>query len=47
VNNVPGKGELEKFWREIYGKKVQHNKEKGWIKKTIPTTSKRGIEPNM
>jgi len=33
VNNVPGKGEVEKFWREVYGKRVQHNVEKGWIKK--------------
>jgi hypothetical protein len=31
VNNAPGK-EVENFWREIYGKKFQHNGEAGWIK---------------
>jgi len=32
VNNAPGKVEVENFWRKIYGKKVQHNGELGWIK---------------
>jgi hypothetical protein len=32
VNNAPGKKEVENFWREIHGKKVQHNGEAGWIK---------------
>ena len=32
LNNAPGKEEVEKFWREIYGKKFQHNGEAGWIK---------------
>ena len=31
---IPGKEEVENFWREIYGKKVQHNGEAGWMKKT-------------
>jgi len=29
VNNAPGKEEVENFWREIYGKKIQHNGEAG------------------
>jgi tetrahydromethanopterin S-methyltransferase subunit B len=33
VNNAPGREEVENFWRKIYGKKVQHNREAGWIKK--------------
>jgi hypothetical protein len=32
VNNAPGREEVENFWRKIYGKKVQHNGEAGWIK---------------
>ena len=32
VNNAPGKEEVENFWRKMYGKKVQHNGEAGWIK---------------
>jgi len=32
VNNAPGREEVENFWREIYGKKVQNNAEAGWIK---------------
>jgi len=32
VNNAPGREEVENFWRKIYGKKVQHNGEVGWIK---------------
>ena len=32
VNNAPGREEVENFWREIYGQKVQHNGEVGWIK---------------
>ena len=47
VNNAPGKEEVENFWREIYGKKVQHNGEADWMKKPVPTKSKHGMEPNM
>ena len=32
VNNAPGRGEVENFWRKIYGKEVQHNGEADWIK---------------
>jgi hypothetical protein len=32
VKNAPGKEKVEKFWREIYGKKVSNNEEKCWIK---------------
>ena len=32
VKNAPGKEEVENFWREMYGKKVSHNKEACWIK---------------
>jgi hypothetical protein len=32
VKIAPGKEEVENFWREIYGKKVSHNKEACWIK---------------
>jgi hypothetical protein len=32
VKNAPDKEEVEKFWAEIYGKKVQHNEEACWIK---------------
>ena len=32
MNNAPGREEVDNFWREIYGKKVQHNGEAGWIK---------------
>jgi len=31
VNNATGK-QVENFWREVYGKKVQHSDEVGWIK---------------
>ena len=47
VNNAPGREEVENFWREKYGKKVQHNGEAGWIKKPVPTKSKHGMKPNM
>jgi len=47
VNNVPNKEEVENFWREIYGKNGQHIGEAGWIKKTVPTKSKHGMELNM
>jgi hypothetical protein len=33
VKNAPGKEEVENFWRETHGKKVQHNGEECWIKK--------------
>ena len=32
MNNIPGKEEVGNFWREMYGEKVQHNGEAGWIK---------------
>jgi len=32
VKNAPDKEEVENFWREIYGKGVQHNGEAHWIK---------------
>ena len=31
MKNVPEKEEVENFWREIYGKGVQHNGEAHWI----------------
>jgi hypothetical protein len=31
VNNAPGKEEVQNIWREIYGKKFEHNGEAGWI----------------
>jgi hypothetical protein len=47
VSNAPSKEEVENFWREIYGRKVQQYGEAGWIKKPVPTKAKHGIEPNM
>jgi hypothetical protein len=32
VTNTPDKKKAENFWREIYGKEVQHNGEAHWIK---------------
>jgi len=32
VKNAPEKEEVENFWREIYGKEVQHNGEAYWFK---------------
>jgi hypothetical protein len=32
VKNAPDKVEVENFWGETYGKKVQHNEEASWIK---------------
>jgi len=32
VKNAPDKEEVANFWREIYGKGVQHNEEAHWIK---------------
>jgi len=32
VKNAPEKEEVENFWREMYGKKVEHNGEKCWFK---------------
>ena len=32
VNNAQGKEEVQNVWRKIYGKKVEHNGEAGWIK---------------
>ena len=32
MKNAPDKEEVENFWREIYGKGVQHNGETHWIK---------------
>ena len=31
VKNIPDKEEVENFWREIYGKEVQHNAEAQWV----------------
>ena len=31
MKNVPDKEEVENFWREIYGKEVQHNGEAYWF----------------
>jgi hypothetical protein len=48
VKNATEKGEVENFWREIYGNKVEHNKEACWIKKKLVLTKfKHGMEPNM
>jgi len=33
VKNAPDKEEVENFWREMYGKEVQHNGEVHWTKK--------------
>ena len=32
MKNAPDKEEVENFWREIYGKEVQHNGKAHWIK---------------
>jgi hypothetical protein len=32
VKYAPDKDQVENFWKEIYGKKVQHNGEACWIK---------------
>jgi hypothetical protein len=46
VKNVPENQELENFWREIYGNKVEHNR--GVLdKKPVPTKFKHGMEPSM
>jgi hypothetical protein len=47
VKNVPEKEEVENVWRELYGNKVEHNREACWIKKTVPTKFKHGMEPSM
>ena len=47
VKNAPHKEEVENFWREVYGKRVQHNREVHWISKPVPTKSKHGMEPGM
>jgi len=31
VKNAPDKGEVENFWREIYGNEIKHNGEAHWI----------------
>jgi len=33
VKSAPDEEEVENFWREIFGKEVQHNREAHWIKK--------------
>ena len=38
VNNAPGREEVENFWREIYGEKVQYNGEAGWINTSTDKT---------
>ena len=47
VKNVPEKEEVENVWREIYGNKVEVNREACWIKKPVPTKFKHGMEPSM
>jgi hypothetical protein len=32
VKNAPTKEEIENFWKEIFGKKVQQHEEAYWIK---------------
>ena len=32
VKSAPTKQEIENFWKEIFGKNVQHNEETYWIK---------------
>jgi hypothetical protein len=32
-DNAQTKEEIDNFWKEIYGKKAQHNEEAYWIKK--------------
>ena len=32
MKNAPEKEEVENVWREIYGNKVEHNREAWWIK---------------
>ena len=41
MNNAPGKEEVENFWREIYGEKVQHNGEVGRINTSTNKTQAR------
>jgi hypothetical protein len=39
------KKEVENFWREIYGNKVEHNRGACWIKKLVPTNSSMEWSP--
>ena len=41
MKNAPDKKEVKNFWREIYGKKLQHNGEASWIK------NQQGQNPSM
>jgi hypothetical protein len=43
VKNAPDQEQLENFWQEIYGQKVQHNGEVYWIKKPVPTKPRHGL----
>jgi hypothetical protein len=47
VKNAPDKEQVENFWKEIYGKKVQHNREVYCIKKPVTTKPRHGMEPSM
>jgi len=42
--NAPIKEEIENFWKEKYGEKIQCNEEVYWIK-TLQTKFKYGMEP--
>jgi len=46
VKNAPIKEEMENFWNEDYGEKIQCNEEGYWIK-TLPTILKYGMEPSI
>jgi hypothetical protein len=52
VKNAPEKEQMENFWKEIYGKKVQHNEAACWIKNQyqrnpgIEWRSRRGTKGN-
>jgi len=47
MKNAPEKEEVENFWREIYGNKVEHNRKACSIKKPVPTKFKHGMELSM
>jgi len=45
VKNAPDKEEMENFWREIYGKEIQHNGEAHWIKNQYQQNSSMEWSP--
>ena len=45
MKNAPDEEEVENFWREIYGKKVQHNGETCWIKNQYQQNSSMEWSP--